>query len=344
MSGPLIGVLGVGGLLALIFARVPVGVALGIAGIVGYAALDGWHRALLVLGQTPYDLAAAYSLSVLPLFILMGAVASHSGMARELFQAANALFSGRRGTLAMATIGACAGMGSISGSSLAVTATMSRVVVPEMRAGRLRRPARDRGGGLGRHARHPDPALGDAGDLCDQRRAVGAAAVRGRPDPGRAAGCLPGPGGRRDRAAAARLGAGERARAVARAARRAARHVEARADLLLRGRRHLHRLVQSDRGRRDGRVRDDRDRRARRSIRPAGAARLPRRDRAHVRDAVLHPPGRASVRLFPGAGAPAGSAGRVRAGTGRPAARGDADHGRVLRRARLLSRIRSRCS
>jgi tripartite ATP-independent transporter DctM subunit len=78
-------------------------------------------------------LASAYSLSVLPLFILMGAVASHSGMARELFQAANALFSGRRGTLAMATIGACAGMGSISGSSLAVTATMSRVVVPEMR-------------------------------------------------------------------------------------------------------------------------------------------------------------------------------------------------------------------
>ena len=54
-------------------------------------------------------------------------------MARDLFQAANALFSGRRGALAMATIGACAGMGSISGSSLAVTATMSRVVVPEMR-------------------------------------------------------------------------------------------------------------------------------------------------------------------------------------------------------------------
>ncbi len=111
----------------------PVGVALGVSGTLGYAALDGWHRAFLVLGRTPYDLASAYSLSVLPLFILMGVVASRSGMARELFQAANALFSGRRGTLAMATIGACAGMGSISGSSLAVTATMSRVAVPEMR-------------------------------------------------------------------------------------------------------------------------------------------------------------------------------------------------------------------
>jgi C4-dicarboxylate transporter, DctM subunit len=133
MSAQIIGVLGVIGLLALIFARVPVGVALGVVGIVGYAALDGWQRAFLVLGRTPYDLASAYSLSVLPLFILMGLVASYSGMARELFQAANALFSGRRGTLAMATIGACAGMGSISGSSLAVTATMSRVVVPEMR-------------------------------------------------------------------------------------------------------------------------------------------------------------------------------------------------------------------
>jgi tripartite ATP-independent transporter DctM subunit len=133
MSSQLIGLFGVAGLLLLIFARVPVGVALGMVGIAGYAALDGWQRAFLVLGRTPFDLASAYSLSVLPLFILMGLVASHSGMARELFQAANALFSGRRGTLAMATIGACAGMGSISGSSLAVTATMSRVVVPEMR-------------------------------------------------------------------------------------------------------------------------------------------------------------------------------------------------------------------
>ena len=73
MSPQIVGVLGVAGLLALIFARVPVGVALGVTVVAGYAALDGWQRALLVLGRTPYDLASAYSLSVLPLFILMGA-------------------------------------------------------------------------------------------------------------------------------------------------------------------------------------------------------------------------------------------------------------------------------
>lgn len=133
MNDQVIGAIGVGVLLALILLRIPVAVALGVVGGLGYAVLDGWRGAYLVLGQTPYDLASAYSLSVLPLFILMGMVASQSGMARELFEAANALFSGRRGTLAMATIGACAGMGSVSGSSLAVTATMSRVVVPEMR-------------------------------------------------------------------------------------------------------------------------------------------------------------------------------------------------------------------
>jgi len=133
MSDQLIGVAGVVALLALILLRIPVAVGLGVVGLVGYGVLEGMPRAFLVLGQTPYDLASAYSLSVLPLFILMGVVASHSGMARELFEATNALFSGRRGTLAMATIGACAGMGAVSGSSLAVTATMSRVVVPEMR-------------------------------------------------------------------------------------------------------------------------------------------------------------------------------------------------------------------
>ena len=133
MSGPLVGVCGVAGLLALIFARVPVGVALGVTGIVGYAALDGWHRAFLVLGRTPYDLASAYSLSVLPLFILMGTVATRSGMSRELFEAANAVFAGRRGALSMATIGGCAGFAAISGSSVATAATFTSIAVPEMR-------------------------------------------------------------------------------------------------------------------------------------------------------------------------------------------------------------------
>lgn len=133
MSDQLIGVCGIFGLIGLILLRVPVAVALGVVGVLGYAAVDGWRRAFLALGTTPYDLASGYSLSVVPLFILMGVVASRSAMSKELFDAANALFSGRRGALGMATIGACAGFGSICGSSLATAATMSRIAVPEMR-------------------------------------------------------------------------------------------------------------------------------------------------------------------------------------------------------------------
>ena len=70
---------------------------------------------------------------MVPLFILMGFVASKSGMSGELYRAANAMFSGARGALAMATVGACAGFGAICGSSLATAATMSRVAIPEMR-------------------------------------------------------------------------------------------------------------------------------------------------------------------------------------------------------------------
>jgi C4-dicarboxylate transporter, DctM subunit len=81
----------------------------------------------------PYQLASAYSLSVIPLFILMGAVAARGKMAAELFQACNAVFSGIRGALTNATIGACALFGAICGSSIATAATFSRVAIPEMR-------------------------------------------------------------------------------------------------------------------------------------------------------------------------------------------------------------------
>jgi tripartite ATP-independent transporter DctM subunit len=128
-----IGVLGIGALLAAIFARVPIGLALAFTGFLGYAMADGWSRALRMLGSVPYDLASAYSLSVVPLFLLMGAVASRGIMAQELFDAANAVFSGFRGALANATTGACALFGGICGSSIADAATFSRVAIPEMR-------------------------------------------------------------------------------------------------------------------------------------------------------------------------------------------------------------------
>jgi tripartite ATP-independent transporter DctM subunit len=132
MSVTAIGVLGVAGLLLLIFARVPIAIALATSGFLGYAALDGWHTALKMAGLVPYQLASAYSLSVIPLFVLMGAVASRANMASELFQATNAAFSGIRGALANATIGACTLFGAICGSSIATAATFSKVAIPEM--------------------------------------------------------------------------------------------------------------------------------------------------------------------------------------------------------------------
>ena len=128
-----IGGLGVVFLLVLIFIRVPIAVGLSVSGLLGYAAIDGWNPALKMFSLVPYQLASAYSLSVIPLFILMGTVAARGNMATELFQACNAVFSGVRGALANATIGACALFGAICGSSIATAATFSRVAIPEMR-------------------------------------------------------------------------------------------------------------------------------------------------------------------------------------------------------------------
>ena len=133
MSVALIGTLGVALLLTLIFLRVPIAIALATSGLLGYTALDGWNTALKMFGTVPFQLASAYSLSVVPLFILMGAVASRANMASELFQAVNGLFAGVRGALANATIGSCALFGAICGSSIATAATFSRVAIPEMR-------------------------------------------------------------------------------------------------------------------------------------------------------------------------------------------------------------------
>jgi len=133
LSNLTIGLLGVGVLLAVLLLRLPIGVALALVGTCGYAAIDGWRKALTVIGSVPFELASAYSLSVVPLFILMGAVASRAGMSRELFDAANAIFSGFRGALTNATIGACAAFGAICGSSIATAATFSKVAIPEMR-------------------------------------------------------------------------------------------------------------------------------------------------------------------------------------------------------------------
>jgi tripartite ATP-independent transporter DctM subunit len=133
MSALLIGLLGVAVLLAAVFARVPIAISLAGVGLLGYAAVNGWDKALHMIGSVPFEMARAYSLSVVPLFILMGAVASRANMAKEMFEAANAVFSGLRGALANATVGSCALFGAICGSSIATAATFSKVAIPEMR-------------------------------------------------------------------------------------------------------------------------------------------------------------------------------------------------------------------
>jgi len=134
----MIGVLAVLGLLAMMMLRVPIAIALTVSGTLGYAAAQGWPITLRTLASVPYELTGAnpgvaYSFSVVPLFIFMGAVASRAAMSSELFAAANAIFSGIRGALAAATIGSCAAFSAICGSSIATAATFSRVAIPEMR-------------------------------------------------------------------------------------------------------------------------------------------------------------------------------------------------------------------
>jgi tripartite ATP-independent transporter DctM subunit len=133
MTVQTIGLIGMGCLVMLIFLRVPVGVAMGLVGLCGYAAVDGWPNAFRVFSQVPFDVASNYSLSVAPMFILMGELATQSGMSSQLYRAAKALFAGARGSQALATIGACAGFGAVCGSSLATAATMTRIAIPEMR-------------------------------------------------------------------------------------------------------------------------------------------------------------------------------------------------------------------
>jgi C4-dicarboxylate transporter, DctM subunit len=133
MSVAAVGLIGVALLLAMILMRVPIALALATSGFLGYAALDGWAPALKMMGLVPYQLASSYSLSVVPLFVLMGAVASRANMAAELFEASNAVFSGVRGALTNATVGACTLFAAICGSSIATAATFSKVAIPEMR-------------------------------------------------------------------------------------------------------------------------------------------------------------------------------------------------------------------
>ncbi len=113
--------------------RVPIGIAMGVSGVVGFGLIAGFTPALNLLANVPLSVVTDYNLSVIPMFILMGAFCSTAGMSTELFNAGIAWFGHRRGGLALAGIAACGGFAAINGSSVATAATMSQVALPEMR-------------------------------------------------------------------------------------------------------------------------------------------------------------------------------------------------------------------
>ncbi|MGI9433247.1 MAG: TRAP transporter large permease [Geminicoccaceae bacterium] len=130
-----ISLLGFAAVLILAFLRLPIAFAMGTVGAVGFAALNNWNwkASFSPAAGTVLDTLQTESLSVIPLFILMGMMVSRAGLARDLYQASNAFLGHRKGGLSMATIIACGGFSAICGSSLATAATMSKVAMPEMR-------------------------------------------------------------------------------------------------------------------------------------------------------------------------------------------------------------------
>ena len=125
--------LGFAAIFALAIMRVPLAFAMGLVGFAGIALTRGFDPALASTAQVVYETGFAYTLSVIPLFILMGNFVARAGLAHELFQAAYAFIGHLRGGLAHATVAACAGFGAICGSSIATAATMSKVAYPSMR-------------------------------------------------------------------------------------------------------------------------------------------------------------------------------------------------------------------
>src|ERR1700709_1671355 len=125
--------LGFVALFVLMMLRVPVGMAMGLVGVTGYSYIVGPGPALKLVGQTSLRTVTDYTFGVIPMFMLMGAFVSVSGLSREMFKAADAFLGHLRGGLGIATVVACGGFAAICGSSVATAATFSTVAYPEMR-------------------------------------------------------------------------------------------------------------------------------------------------------------------------------------------------------------------
>ena len=154
MSGLEIGIYSFPILILLIFIRIPIGLSMLMVGFVGSFLIgDNWVPILSKLKNETFSTFSSYSLTIIPLFLLMGQFARLGGMSQALFKAAETWLGHKKGGVAMAAIGACAGFGAICGSSLATAATMGQVALPELRkygySGKLATGALAAGGTLG---------------------------------------------------------------------------------------------------------------------------------------------------------------------------------------------------
>ena len=128
-----IGLLGFAGMLGLIALHVPIGIAMAISGVIGFAILTGnLSAAIAMFGTETAGAISSPELVIIPMFLLMGVFAGTSGLAGDLYRLSNALIGHRRGGLAVATVLGCGGFGAACGSSIATTATMARIALPEM--------------------------------------------------------------------------------------------------------------------------------------------------------------------------------------------------------------------
>lgn len=129
----IIALIGVAAAFALIFARIPLAIALGVVGFAGFGFLIDWRPAFAMVALTTKSSLLNYYLSVIPLFVLMGNFLTKAGISRELYAAAYAVMGHLRGGIALATVMACGGFSAVCGSSLATAATMAKVAMPSMR-------------------------------------------------------------------------------------------------------------------------------------------------------------------------------------------------------------------
>lgn len=127
------GIYGIILMMVLLFLGVPIGPLMCIIGFLGMAYLNGRNPAFNMVGTSPYTESSKYNFSLIPLFVMMGSFCLYSGLGQQLYNTANKFIGHFRGGLAMATVAACAGFAAVSGSSVATTATMGMVALPEMR-------------------------------------------------------------------------------------------------------------------------------------------------------------------------------------------------------------------